>query len=115
MRNVTVKNYLNETFLSLLCFIIYGQNSLKKDLILTVRNFFSFATRIICLACTHTIEIGTVFCKYVLCFNKFFPGKHFCEISMFCQTLSSCIIFELNKFAYVCGNIIRQHFSCNTL
>ena len=28
--NVTVKNYLNERLLSLLCFIIYGQSSFEK-------------------------------------------------------------------------------------
>ena len=28
--NVTVKNYLNESLLSLLCFIIYGQGSFEK-------------------------------------------------------------------------------------
>ena len=30
--NVTVKNYLNESLLSLLCFIIYGQGSFEKGL-----------------------------------------------------------------------------------
>ena len=30
--NVTVKNYLNERLLSLLCFIIYGQGSFEKGL-----------------------------------------------------------------------------------
>ena len=30
--NVTVKNYLNESLFSLLCFIIYGQGSLEKGL-----------------------------------------------------------------------------------
>ena len=29
---VTVKNYLNESLLSLLCFIIYGQGSFEKGL-----------------------------------------------------------------------------------
>ena len=31
-KNVTVKNYLNESLLSLLCFIIYGQGSFEKGL-----------------------------------------------------------------------------------
>ena len=31
-RNVTVKNYLNESLLFLLCFIIYGQGSFEKGL-----------------------------------------------------------------------------------
>ena len=30
--NVTVRNYLNESLLSLLCFIIYGQGSFEKGL-----------------------------------------------------------------------------------
>ena len=30
--NVIVKNYLNESLLSLLCFIIYGQGSFEKGL-----------------------------------------------------------------------------------
>ena len=30
--NVTLKNYLNESLLSLLCFIIYGQGSFEKGL-----------------------------------------------------------------------------------
>ena len=30
--NVTVKNYLNESLLSLLCFVIYGQGSFEKVL-----------------------------------------------------------------------------------
>ena len=30
--NVTVKNYWNESLLSLLCFIIYGQGSFEKGL-----------------------------------------------------------------------------------
>ena len=30
--NVTVKNYLNESLLSLLCFIMYGQGSFEKGL-----------------------------------------------------------------------------------
>ena len=30
--NVTVKNYLNESLLSLLCFIIYGQGSFEEGL-----------------------------------------------------------------------------------
>ena len=30
--NVTVKNFLNESLLSLLCFIIYGQGSFEKGL-----------------------------------------------------------------------------------
>ena len=30
--NATVKNYLNESLLSLLCFIIYGQGSFEKGL-----------------------------------------------------------------------------------
>ena len=30
--NVTVKTYLNHSFLSLLCFIIYGQGSFEKGL-----------------------------------------------------------------------------------
>ena len=29
-KNVTVKNYLNESLLSLLCFIIYGQGSFER-------------------------------------------------------------------------------------
>ena len=30
--NVTLKNYFNESLLSLLCFIIYGQGSFEKGL-----------------------------------------------------------------------------------
>ena len=30
--NVTVKNYLNESLLSLLCFIMYGRDSFEKGL-----------------------------------------------------------------------------------
>ena len=30
--NVTVKNYLNESLLSLLCFVIYAQGSFEKGL-----------------------------------------------------------------------------------
>ena len=60
---------------------------------------------IVCLVFTHAIEIARVFClfsKYVACFNKFSAGKDFCEIFMFCEILSCCVVFELNKFAYVC-------------
>ena len=52
----------------------------------------------------HAIEIGRVFAsnsKYVVCFNKYFAGKDFCEISTVCKILSCCVIFELKKFAYV--------------
>ena len=34
--NVTVKNYLNESLLSLLCFIIYSQGSFEKALMILI-------------------------------------------------------------------------------
>ena len=93
---MTVKSYLNESLLSLMCFIIYGQGSFEKGLMCTVRNLFNcisfvrLATRIVCLVCTHEIEIGRVFAsnsKYVVCFNKCFAGKCFCNISSLCEFL----------------------------
>ena len=61
-------------------------------------------TRIVCLVCTHAIEIGTVVfasnSKYIVCFNKFFPGKGFCEISSLREFIMLCN-FRVNKFAYM--------------
>ena len=57
-----MKNYLNESLLSLLCFVIYGQGSFEKG-----EGFFASNS------------------KYVVCFNKFFAGKDVCEISTLCE------------------------------
>ena len=85
--NETVKNYLNDSLLSLLCLIIYGQDSFEKGFIWTVRNLFNcicFVTRIVCLVCTHAIEIGRVFWPVIanMLFVSifFFAGNGFCEI-----------------------------------
>ena len=105
--NVTVKNYLNESFLSLLCFIIYGQGSFEKDLMRTVRNLFNclcFVTRIVCLVFMHAIEIGRVFLPLLA--NMLFVSitfsleKVFVRFSAFVNLLC-CVICELNRFAFV--------------
>ena len=57
--NVTVKNFLNESLLSLLWFIIYGQGSFEKGSMWTVKNLFNcvcVVTPIVSLVCTHAIE-----------------------------------------------------------
>ena len=57
-----MKNYLNESLLSLLCFIIYGQGSFEKGLMRAARNLFNCVCFVTPLGvCTHAIEIGRVF------------------------------------------------------
>ena len=85
--NVTVKNYLKESLLSNSCFIIHGQGSSEKRLILNCDTeiyliaYMVPVTWIVFLVCTHTIEIGRGFLasnnKYFVCFNKFYAGKVF--------------------------------------
>ena len=61
-------------------------------------------TWIVSLVCTLAIEIGRVFASnsnYVVCFNKVFAGKGFCAISSLLILISCCLIFDLNKFAYL--------------
>ena len=61
--NVTVKNYLKESLLSNSCFIIHGQGSSEKRLILncdTENYFIAYmvsVTWIVFLVCTLTIKI----------------------------------------------------------
>ena len=96
--NVTANNYLKESLSSMLCFIIQGKGSSGKGLIpklillrMVIRNDW--------VSCLHARnEIGRVFAsngKHFFCFNKFFAGK-----GAFMNS-SCCVIFELNKFAYV--------------
>ena len=61
--NVTMKNYLNESLLSLLCFIIDDQGSFEKGFDVNCQKFTSL--HMLCdtdcgLVCTHAIEIGRV-------------------------------------------------------
>ena len=60
-------------------------------------------TRIVCLACTHAIEIGRIFLPLIanmlFVSIKFSLEKVFVTFSAFVNL--SCVIFELNKFAYV--------------
>ena len=103
IENVTAKNYLKETLMSILCFIIQGKGSSGKSLILK----FCF------VAYGNLTRLGLLFSstqrnrkafssnsKYVVCFNKFFAGKGFVRFPAFVN-LSSCVIFQLNKFAFV--------------
>ena len=63
--NVTKKNYLKESLLSILCFIIQGKDSLEKGLILNCENLLNclwFLTRIVFLVCKPAVEIGRAFC-----------------------------------------------------
>ena len=113
--NVTVKNYLNESLLSLFCFIIYGQGSFKKGLMWTVRNLITW----ICFV------TAIVFRLHARNWNKkrFLPliaNMLFVSINVSVEkicvkfpasvNLSCCVIFELNKFAYMCWNVIRGEF-----
>ena len=54
-----VKNYLKESLLSIICFLIYGQGSSEKGLILNCETEIYLIT-ILFLVCKHAIKIGMV-------------------------------------------------------
>ena len=86
--NVTVKNYLKESVLSILCFIIQGKGSSGKGLILKfilLRMVINFDT-IGFLVFTHAMNRS----KYVVCFNKSFAGKVFMKFSGLCEFIMLC-------------------------
>ena len=76
-----MKNYLKESLLSNSCFIIHGQGSSEKRLILNCDTEIYFiaymvsVTWIVFLVCTHTIEIGRGF--FFASNNKYFVSINF--------------------------------------
>ena len=76
-----VQNYLKESWLPILCFIIHGQGSSEKGSLNCGAEIYLIA--VVFHVCTHAVKIGRVFScnsKYFVCFNKFYAGKGFCDI-----------------------------------
>ena len=86
--NVTVKNYLNETLLSILCFIIYGQGSFEKGFDVNCQKFIEL--HMLC-------DIVWI----VLFVSIFFSLKKVLVKFPVFVNLTCCVIFEFNKFPYV--------------
>ena len=84
-----VKNYLKESLLSILCFMIQGKGSSEKDLILnSSEKFMGFDTE--CIASLHALsEIGILFLPISI---PFLAGKGFYEI--FCLSVFIDVLYS---------------------
>ena len=59
IENVTVKNYLEESLLSILCFIIHGQGSSEKGILNCKTGIYLIAV----VSCLHdAIKVRRIFC-----------------------------------------------------
>ena len=106
--NVTAKNYLKGSLLSIWASLFIRKRLFRKGFDPEILFCFLFSR-------TQWNRKGFLPNKkinYVACFNKFFAGKGFCEISSlsFIMDSSCCAICELNKFAYVGWNVICEIF-----
>ena len=78
-----MKNYLKESLLSLLCFIIHGQGSSENGF--KILNYETEIYLIALVSCLHGRNWNrkgffAANIKYFVCFNTFYTGKGFCDI-----------------------------------
>ena len=74
--NVALNNYLKESLLSLLCFIILRSRFFRKGFGLNCETKI-YLIAVVFLVCTHAIKIEVIFAansKYFVCFNKLYAG-----------------------------------------